>query len=525
MQQAAAVCGHIQPKIRKWDGSVTSAIEASFVEAIKAWQLEVEAGGYGPKFLGSLAAVNTGQIGAAATQPCNAGSSRSSSLRGVTSAPAFSNGLTAVPAVFEGIGDDAMQALEALVLDKLVQKPCLTVMQLQQGIQAISQLDSPFQLAAISVLLQAGFWMAAMQVALADFALLADVLTEVRGIIELGSQWSSLWAGIDRDLFLRTFRGVGLISQYLHLKRQLAKAQDRGMSQGQPKQMVAGPSRYSGSRRSGRLSQHPDLATAERRTDGTEGMALAATGSLAPQVTGRELQQAGEVPSRMSSFSDSSYLSSSRASGDKDNMSAASTDNLGEGLAEGSGVPDGQAADELNGKHESAVMEEEEEKEEEAEEEEAEELRRAMQMFQQRLDETAVMAQLLMEQQVVGLSARCIKDTTLPTEEAPSLSQGLAGLAAPLGFDEASTAEEVAEYARYLGMDPEQDANLMYIAEMALSAACPDGWTIHLDGGGNEYFYNAATQTSSYEHPMDKVYKSMYQEKKQQQLQALSRAG
>jgi hypothetical protein len=31
-----------------------------------------------------------------------------------------------------------------------------------------------------------------LQVALADFALLADVLKEIRGIIELGSNWSNL---------------------------------------------------------------------------------------------------------------------------------------------------------------------------------------------------------------------------------------------------------------------------------------------------------------------------------------------
>jgi hypothetical protein len=37
-------------------------------------------------------------------------------------------------------------------------------MQLQRAVQGISQLDSPCQLAAISVLVKAGFWLAAMQV-------------------------------------------------------------------------------------------------------------------------------------------------------------------------------------------------------------------------------------------------------------------------------------------------------------------------------------------------------------------------
>jgi len=83
-----------------------------------------------------------------------------------------------------------------------------------------------------------------------------------------------------------------------------------------------------------------------------------------------------------------------------------------------------------------------------------------MHMFQQRLDETAVMAQLLMEQQVVGQSARRLKDTSLPKQEVETPRKRSAGLlAAMLEADEASTAKEVIEYAQYLGMDPEQVSN------------------------------------------------------------------
>jgi len=167
MQQTAVVCGRVQPRVRRWNSSGSTPAQLSFVEAVKVWQLEVEAGGYCPRFLGSLAAVSTGQVGAATMQQSRiAGSKRGAVIsgRGSVRGSAADSGLTALPAVFEGTGDDAVQALEALVLHKVVQKPCLTVMQLQQSIQAISQLDSPFQLAAISVLLQAGFWMAAMQV-------------------------------------------------------------------------------------------------------------------------------------------------------------------------------------------------------------------------------------------------------------------------------------------------------------------------------------------------------------------------
>jgi hypothetical protein len=68
--------------------------------------------------------------------------------------------------VFQGSGDEAMQALEGLVLKHLAGKSHLTLMQLQRGIQAVSCLESPFQLAAIGVLLRGGCWLAAMQVGL-----------------------------------------------------------------------------------------------------------------------------------------------------------------------------------------------------------------------------------------------------------------------------------------------------------------------------------------------------------------------
>lgn len=39
-----------------------------------------------------------------------------------------------------------------------------------------------------------------------------------------------------------------------------------------------------------------------------------------------------------------------------------------------------------------------------------------------------------------------------------------------------------------------QDADLLHIAEQALLAPLPPGWTVHLDGDGAEYFHNTETQ-------------------------------
>eukprot|EP00803_Ostreobium_quekettii_P002236 evm.model.scf_178.2 EVM.evm.TU.scf_178.2 scf_178:35138-37904(-) len=79
-----------------------------------------------------------------------------------------------------------------------------------------------------------------------------------------------------------------------------------------------------------------------------------------------------------------------------------------------------------------------------------------------------------------------------------------------LEADEAPTEEEIREYAEYLGMDPVEDEGLLYIAEWALTAPLPEGWTVHLDSEGNEFFHNVVTHVSMYEHPMDEQYREYY---------------
>lgn len=59
-----------------------------------------------------------------------------------------------------------------------------------------------------------------------------------------------------------------------------------------------------------------------------------------------------------------------------------------------------------------------------------------------------------------------------------------------------------------------QDAALLYLAEEALLAPVPPGWTVHLDAAQNEYFNNTATGVSTYEHPLDEHYRQLYQQKK-----------
>lgn len=84
--------------------------------------------------------------------------------------------------------------------------------------------------------------------------------------------------------------------------------------------------------------------------------------------------------------------------------------------------------------------------------------------------------------------------------------------------DEKPTEEEIREYAVYLGMDPDDDRDLLYIAEWAIMAPVPDGWTEHLDNDGNEYYHNPATGVSKYEHPLDEQFRSYYRQMKAQRM-------
>lgn len=72
------------------------------------------------------------------------------------------------------------------------------------------------------------------------------------------------------------------------------------------------------------------------------------------------------------------------------------------------------------------------------------------------------------------------------------------------------TKREVEEYAEYLGMDREKDTHLFWIAEMALTAPLPVGWTEHQDSSGNIFFFNRDSGMSTYEHPMDASFKAYY---------------
>ena len=76
--------------------------------------------------------------------------------------------------------------------------------------------------------------------------------------------------------------------------------------------------------------------------------------------------------------------------------------------------------------------------------------------------------------------------------------------------------KEIMEFAEYLGMDPVEDGDLLWIAEQARNAPLPAPWSEHQDEGGNTYYYNSATDDSVWEHPLDEYYRNLYRKHKQE---------
>lgn len=67
----------------------------------------------------------------------------------------------------------------------------------------------------------------------------------------------------------------------------------------------------------------------------------------------------------------------------------------------------------------------------------------------------------------------------------------------------------VVEYARYLGIQPEEDAALMHIAREAIVAEVPHGWEEHTDDDGNPFYFNVKEDRSIWEHPCDAHYRDL----------------
>jgi len=68
---------------------------------------------------------------------------------------------------------------------------------------------------------------------------------------------------------------------------------------------------------------------------------------------------------------------------------------------------------------------------------------------------------------------------------------------------------DLREYAGSLGLEPDLDSDMLWIAREAFGAPLPPSWTEHSDGDGRIYFFHEVTQKSSWSHPMDDVYREL----------------
>ena len=73
-----------------------------------------------------------------------------------------------------------------------------------------------------------------------------------------------------------------------------------------------------------------------------------------------------------------------------------------------------------------------------------------------------------------------------------------------------SPLDEVLEFAKYLGIDIEKHADLLWIADEALSAEEPEGWERGEAPNGETYYTHTVTQMVLWQHPLDYYFQELY---------------
>merc|ERR1719499_961259 len=67
------------------------------------------------------------------------------------------------------------------------------------------------------------------------------------------------------------------------------------------------------------------------------------------------------------------------------------------------------------------------------------------------------------------------------------------------------------EYAMWLGMDPDKDADLLWIARDGLKVPLPHPWKPCQTGDGELFYFNFETGESVWDHPCDDHNRRVYQ--------------
>lgn len=68
---------------------------------------------------------------------------------------------------------------------------------------------------------------------------------------------------------------------------------------------------------------------------------------------------------------------------------------------------------------------------------------------------------------------------------------------------------DIREYAQSLGADLETEPELRWVVQEAFNAPLPAAWSEHTDDAERVYFFHEVTSQSTWEHPMDAVYREL----------------
>ncbi|XP_071843153.1 centrosomal protein of 164 kDa-like [Apostichopus japonicus] len=76
--------------------------------------------------------------------------------------------------------------------------------------------------------------------------------------------------------------------------------------------------------------------------------------------------------------------------------------------------------------------------------------------------------------------------------------------------------EDNLEYAQVVGINPDIEQELMWIAREGINAPLPNDWKPCQDtGGGDIYYFNFSTGESMWDHPCDEFYRTMVAEERE----------
>ncbi|CAF1302561.1 unnamed protein product [Adineta steineri] len=70
------------------------------------------------------------------------------------------------------------------------------------------------------------------------------------------------------------------------------------------------------------------------------------------------------------------------------------------------------------------------------------------------------------------------------------------------------TEDEIHQYATYIGIDPDKESDLLWLAKEGLMKPLPSGWKACQEENGELYYFNFDTGKSSWDHPYDEIYKT-----------------